>query len=443
MKRVLIISPRFPPINAADMHRVRHSLPYFRDHGWAPTVMAVAPQYVEGTRDDLLNRTLPPDADVRRVGAIPRRWSRPFKVGDLALRAAPQYLWRGSRILDRENIDLVYFSTTAFPVLALGRYWKARYDVPYVIDMQDPWYSGTYDAGEAPPLLSKAGLSRQIDRILEPIAMGGVDALLSVSQGYCDVLRARYDRITSPMCRVIPFGAAQKDFEVLRSADVKNPIFDPDDDTIHVVQVGRAGPDMDRAAHGVFGALAAGRRERPDLYRNVQVHFVGTRYSPDAAKTMAPIAAEHGVSDLVEEQVARVPYFQALRLLRDADMLLLLGSTDPNYTASKLYPYILARRPLLTVFHEASSVVDIMRETQAGTVVTYDNEGRMDGVANQVLSEWTGMLQRLPFEPDTDWEAFRPYTAEAMTRKQVEVFDQVVSTASRAAEAPAASAHSG
>ena len=79
MKRALIISPRFPPINAADMHRVRHSLPYFRDHGWAPTVLAVAPQYVEGTRDDLLNKPLPSDADVRRVGAIPRRWSRPSR----------------------------------------------------------------------------------------------------------------------------------------------------------------------------------------------------------------------------------------------------------------------------------------------------------------------------------------------------------------------------
>jgi hypothetical protein len=405
--------------------------------------MAVAPQHVEGTRDDLLNRTLPSNADVRRVSAIPRRWSRSFKIGNLALRAAPSYLWQGSRIIDQEGIDLVYFSTTAFPILALGRYWKVRYGTPYVIDMQDPWYSGTYDAGEAPALFSKAGLSRQIDRVLEPVAMGGVDALVSVSEGYCDVLRARYDRIKPSMCRVIPFGAAQKDFEVLRSADVENPIFDSGDDAIHVVQVGRAGPDMDRAAHEVFEALATGRRERPDLYRDVQLHFVGTRYSPDAAKTMEPIAEEHGVGDLVEEQVARVPYFQALRILRDADMLMLLGSTDPNYTASKLYPYILARRPLLTVFHEASSVVDIMRETQAGTVITYNNRGSTKNVANQVLTKWSSIIQRLPCVPDTDWDAFQPYTAEAMTRKQVEVFDQVVPTASRPAEISKASTHSG
>ena len=33
MKRLLIISPNFPPLNAADMQRVRMSLPYFKDFG--------------------------------------------------------------------------------------------------------------------------------------------------------------------------------------------------------------------------------------------------------------------------------------------------------------------------------------------------------------------------------------------------------------------------
>jgi len=424
---VLIISPRFPPINAADMHRVRHSLPYFEDMGWRPVVLAVDPECVDGSRDALLNQTVPSDIEVRRVGALSTSWTRRLGIGNVGLRSMPFYGRKGSRIIQDEAVDLVYFSTTAFPVLALGRYWKARFGVPYVIDMQDPWYSGTYDADDAPPLLSKAGLARQLSRGLEPIAMGGVDGLISVSQGYCDILEKCYDRVDASMCEVIPFGAAQKDFDVLRSADVENPIFNANDDTIHIAQVGRAGPDMDRAAHCVFEALAAGRREHPDLYRNVRLHFVGTRYSPQAAKTMAPIAAEYGVDEIVEEQVARIPYFQALRVLRDADMLMLLGSTDPNYTASKLYPYILARRPLLTVFHENSSVVDIMRATEAGTVVTYDNQADTGAIAREVGANWSSMLRRLPYTPDTDWDAFQRYTAEAMTRRQVEVFDRVVS----------------
>ena len=36
MRRVLIVSPSFPPISAADLHRVRMSLPYYREFGWEP-----------------------------------------------------------------------------------------------------------------------------------------------------------------------------------------------------------------------------------------------------------------------------------------------------------------------------------------------------------------------------------------------------------------------
>ncbi|MCS4136377.1 glycosyltransferase [Salinibacter ruber] len=408
------------------MHRVRHSLPYFRQFGWKPVVLAVKPEHVEGEREERLQDTFPDDVDVRRTEALPIEWTRTLRVGDLALRALPYVLRRADKIIRQENIDLIYFSTTAFPILALGRYWKARFGVPYVVDMQDPWYSGTYDPDEAPSIFSKAWLTRQVGRVLEPITMSAVDGIISVSEGYCEILQSRYERVDPSMCEVIPFGAAQKDFDVLQGANVENTIFDPDDDKTHVVQVGRAGPDMDRAAHCLFDALATGRRKCPRLYDDLRLHFVGTRYSPQSPETMAPIAEEYGVGDLVHEQVTRVPYFQALRLLRDADMLLLLGSTDPNYTASKLYPYILAQRPLLTIFHENSSVVDITRETQAGTVVTYDNDEDTAGVAADVESAWTPMLERLPYVPDTDWNAFAPYTAEAMTQRQVQVFDRIL-----------------
>ena len=59
MRRVLIISPNFPPVNAADHQRVRTSLPYFKDFGWAPTILSVAPEYNEFPRDDFLTLTVP------------------------------------------------------------------------------------------------------------------------------------------------------------------------------------------------------------------------------------------------------------------------------------------------------------------------------------------------------------------------------------------------
>src|SRR5690625_7788449 len=70
LKRILIISPSFPPINAADMHRVRQSLPYLRDFGRDATVMVVRPDLVDGNRDEDLLQTIPTDADVQTLRAL-------------------------------------------------------------------------------------------------------------------------------------------------------------------------------------------------------------------------------------------------------------------------------------------------------------------------------------------------------------------------------------
>jgi hypothetical protein len=428
MRRVLIVSPRFPPINAPDLHRVRLSLPHFEDYGWRPEVWAVDPDRIERDRDPLLGKTVPPQTDVRTVSAPDTRWTRLVGLGSVALRALPFYFWYGSRRLARGDVDLVYFSTTAFPVMVLGRYWKWRFDVPYVIDMQDPWHTDYYvgkPKEEQPP---KFWFSYRLHKYLEPVAMQGVDGIVSVSQGYCDTLQDRYANVTPEMCEVIPFGAAEIDFEVMEDSGVTQPFVDPDDDTIDVVYAGRGGHDMATAARGFFGALRRGREEKPALFGRVRMHFVGTSYAPagEGEKTIEPIAEEYGVEDAVTERTDRIPYFRSLRLLRDADHLVIPGSDDPDYTASKLYPYVLSRRPVLAVFHQRSSVVDVLHKTRAGQPVTFDNSMDIGNLTATVFRTWTQILEKLPYTPDTDWNAFQPYTAEAMTRRQVKVFDQII-----------------
>lgn len=428
MKKVLIISPHFPPVNAADMHRVRQSLPHFRDFGWEPTVLAVDPDYVEGYRDENLLATIPEDVPVERLPALDTRWTRKFGLGSLALRSLHQFRKAGNALLARGGFDLVYFSTTAFPVLVLGPTWKKRFGVPYVIDMQDPWRSDHYlevPREERPP---KFWFSYRLDKALEPIAMRQVEGIVSVSEGYCTVLQERYPNIRPEICRVIPFGGAETDFEALDRMALSNSIFEKKPGVRNVVYVGRGGHDMALAAEGLFGALADGLRERPDLFEPVRMFFIGTDYAAEGQgrPTFAPIAEAHGVGERVVEQTDRVPYFEALHLLREADMLVLPGSDDPAYTASKLYPYILARRPMLAVFNERSSVVDILGATRAGQLATFSGHASPEDLRRRVRAVWTEMLERLPFVPETDWAAFEPYTTREMTRRQVELFEQVL-----------------
>jgi hypothetical protein len=87
-------------------------------------------------------------------------------------------------------------------------------------------------------------------------------------------------------------------------------------------------------------------------------------------------ARELGVEDVVTEHPMRIDYSHALRVQADASAVLLMGSSEPHYTASKLYPALLARRPLLAAYHKDSTVSNILQEVSSKNVclVLYDDK---------------------------------------------------------------------
>lgn len=432
MKHVLIVSPRFPPVNAADMQRVRMSLPYFREFGWTPSVLAVTPTGDE-VMDPVLELSLPADVPIERARSFPAAWTRRIGIGDVALRAMPWLYRAGAKAIARGRADLIYFSTTAFLSMPLGRVWRARFGVPFVLDMQDPWLSDYYETHPdvaAPP---KYGLAHRLHSILEPWTMARVGGLVAVSDAYIHTLRTRYPWIPEETCATIPFAASETDYELLATHRQPNPLFAPGDGHLNAVYVGRGGDDMAPALRILFEAVRDVRLAGPDAADRLRAFFVGTDYATDhrARKTVEPVAAQVGVDAVVTEQPGRVPYFQALQLMSDADLLLLIGSDDPQYSASKAYPYLLARKPLVAVIHERSGLVPLLREA-ATLLVTFGDGDRAAATARLAVG-LRALLASLPARVTLSERAAAACSAREMTRRQCEVFDRVVARGRRRA----------
>ncbi len=86
-RRVLIVSPRFPPVNAPDHHRVRASLPFYRRFGWAPTVLCVEPATIsDSVIDPCLAVSLPTELRLVRVSAWDETVCRRVGFGQLDYR---------------------------------------------------------------------------------------------------------------------------------------------------------------------------------------------------------------------------------------------------------------------------------------------------------------------------------------------------------------------
>jgi hypothetical protein len=271
-------------------------------------------------------------------------------------------------------------------------------------------------------------------RFLEPFALKRVDQLIGVDDSYMASLFKNYEWLRVKATPVA-FGVEPLDFEYVRRNPRPNPLFTPRDGVFHMSYVGRGGPDMVAALRALFTAVQRGREKAPELYKRLRMHFVGTTYAPNAAGQyqVLPVARDCKVDDIVDEKPGRVQHLDAIQILLDSDALVVVGSEAPHYTASKIFPYILAAKPLLAVFHEESSAVKVLAETRAGKAVTFSTTrpplsvvGEIEAALQDLLSAPAG------WRPPTDWKKFEPFTARAVTARLAEVFERTAELAGRA-----------
>lgn len=403
------------------MQRVRMSLPYFERYGWRAEVVTVDERYADLPKDELLMEGLPENLKLYKVRALKKNITTRFGLGSIALRSLFFFRTAVNDLLKRNHYDLVYFSTTQFPVCVLGAYWKRKFGVPFVIDFQDPWHSEYYrdkPKGQRPP---KYWLSYFLNRWLEPIAVNHADGLISVSQGYLEDLGKRYPRVRAIPSSVITFGAFEHDLAIAEKHCALFPRL-LDVSSINIVYVGRGGADMHRSIRPVFQAFLEGLAVNP-LFSQFKFYFIGTSYAPSGkgTRSIIPLAFAMGLEKYVVETTDRIGFYHALCLLGQSDALFVPGSDDANYTASKMFPYLSTRRPLLAVFKRQSSVVTILK--QYGVRHVFDTDlpdiSRIKAFLVQLLQ---------PERPAETYhaDAINFYSAQQMTERQCLLFDKVI-----------------
>ncbi len=483
--KVLILSPHFPPANAADMHRVRLVLPYLFAEGTATEVLCANAGMVAGSQDEWLALGMPSDVPIHRVDGFSLLWGKLPGFGTLSARALSALRHCGDELLSRGIFDLVYFSTTQFGIHVLGPEWKRKFGVPFVMDYQDPWVSDYYR--EHPDVVPPGGrmkyaVSSWLSRRQEPKVLRQCSGITSVSAAYPRQLQARYpwlevggdegretrvegrdarggekesagreedagdrvqetgnsagasstkasDRHRLPSL-VIPFPGDQRDLDRVKADCTRQDVFDPNDGFTHWVYIGRGGADMALAVRSLFHALRevfAPRLStldpRPSTLSHLKLHFIGTSYAAAGRgkKTIESLAAEFGLEQMVVEHTDRIPYSQTLRCLLDADALMVPGSDDPGYTASKIYPYLLAGKPLLTVFHQESSVVRLVEEVGGAVGVSFATGESPAEISQRIRALWLDTWAFAKAVP-LDEAAFEPYTAAAQAAQLAEFF---------------------
>ncbi|MFN3890336.1 MAG: glycosyltransferase [Beijerinckiaceae bacterium] len=425
MRRALIVSPHFPPSTLAGVHRGRHLAKHLPSHGWKPIVIRAHEKHYTENPDEELGKLVSASLDQIRTGALPSRVARVFGVGDIGLRAY-FHLARGiAGGVSRYSPSVILITGSPFYPMLLAGWVRRRFGLPVVLDFQDPWVSAH---GATRPEWSKGGLAHRLALALEPKAVRQAAWITSVSDTQNAEMSNRYPWLHAGRMSAIPIGGDPDDFVALRNcAPVANGAI-----LLGKINICYVGTFLPRAApvlRMLFKAVARLRSEAPELAARLRLIFVGTSNQPSiavaarATHLVSAIAAEEGVGDLVYEFPVRAPYLEALSVLASAQGILLLGSDEPHYTASKIYPALMSGRPWLSIFHARSSAHAILTRAGGGASFCFEDE---NGLADLVTAA-AGALRRLALEPESfgssDSNAYAPYTAHAVAGQFARIFD--------------------
>jgi hypothetical protein len=404
------------------MQRIRMSLPYYRQFGWDPTVVTVNPKYSDIVKDDLLFQSTPDGLEIIQVGALNKKYTSKLGLGSIALRSLNYYRRKVNAILKHTQYDLIFFSTTQFPICILGAYWKKHFSIPYVIDMQDPWVSDYYVSKPQNRRPKKFWFSFYLNKFLEPIAIKNANGLISVSDDYIFDLKKRYPEILRTNAVTITFGAFKLDFEIARKneksfADILS------ENTTNIVYIGRGGIDMHASIIPLFDYISKNSLLQLSKTKPIKFYFIGTSYAKNGTGdfSILPLAKKYGLEKMVIEITHRISYYHTLLTLVKADALYIPGSDDPKYSASKIYTYLLANKLILAIFNSKSPVIKILKTYGLKHIYNYENISKTDfDCFFKDLFELEGK------DIEYNADALKAYSAEQMTLRQCSFFDKIV-----------------
>ena len=408
-RKVLILSPHFPPSSLPPSHRVRLYVKHLHSLGWWPVVITVNPSRREDTPDPWMDAIVGDAFEKHTMPCLSQRLTRFLGFGDLGLRLLPFLVPTLVSSIRRHRPDVLLLPVPPWYVLLAAPIVKRLTGVPYVIDFIDPWFY------EAEPKGFKAKATLWIARKMEGFVTVHSSGILAVSMGIIEDLARRHPSVKRIPSEVLPYGVELSDYEGFKRS------FSPARTRKLVRYIGAVSDAMKPVVRTVLEAFRELEGTQP-----LQIEFIGTSYAGGglARPAVAELIEQTGCEGFVSEKPARVGYSDALKLTAESDLLLLIGDTTRYYAASKLMGLIASGRPFIAFTHNESVPCEFLSNRAYPFLVSYgdgaDGPASRKNLLKEVLSNaLSGEHEFRPIE--TSDPSFVEHTAYGMTIKLCEI----------------------
>ncbi len=419
MKKVLLITYFFPPREAVASHRSGGLAKYLPEFGWEPTIVtanlpsAPNPRYrvIEVEESDILIEWK------RRLGFSLNKTFRAHlgqsekkdTCVDFFLNVAREILaypdynknWYqivipvASEILENEKYDAIISTAGPYTTHIIAHNLKKKYNIPWLADFRDLWTQNPY--------FSHSRIRNFFERKLEINTLSIANAITTISQPLASVLQNLY----KSQVFVIPNG------------------FDPD-------QLKHNIPLTKKFSITYTGRLYRGKRDPKPIFRilkklidekkidpvDVEIHFWGS------FEKWVCEQVTHYQLDTIVSFHDPVPNEKSVEEQRRSQILLLLTWNDPReegVMTGKIFEYLVARRPILSLGYSKGALSRLLDETQAGFSV--DNDLELEDILLKYYMDYKSSGQVRYDGIDLE---IQKYSHREMARKFAKLLDMIV-----------------
>lgn len=392
MKKVLIISYYWPPSGGVGVYRYTKMVKYIRDFGWEPIVYAPLNAhypYLDATNfkdvpDDVTvirRKIFEPFSIFKKIsGRKKDDTSNPVYVRDRKLSTIDKIsIWiRGNffipdarcfwirpsvrflkKYLSDNHIDAIFTSGPPHTCTVIGSKLSRATGIPCLADFQDPWTQVDYYE-----MLKIGKFADKKHHKLEQEALNTAKKTTIVSPSW----KVDLENIGAKNVDVVYLGYDEDDFSGI------TPEYDEDFSIVHAGQLG-----YDRRPDTFLKVLGDLKKENPKLGQKLKIKFAGT-----VDYIIQEMISEN---DLTDNYVAygNIPRQDAINLTLKSHLLLLplnIAANAKGRIPGKIFENMRARRPVLCLGPKDSDVAEILRETQTGITLEYND---YEGIKKYIL----------------------------------------------------------
>ncbi len=380
MKKVLVISYYWPPSGGAGVQRWLKFVKYLPEYNIEPYVLTVDPRYAFYPQTDKsLEKDIPPGVRVFKTRSFEAlnfisgifgkdnvayggfsnvNRNKPLQIllrflrGNFYIPDARvgwnRYAVNKARELIREyGIGTVITTGPPHSTHLAGMRLKRELNISWIADFRDPWTDIFYYSD-----LLHTPVAKRIDRGKEKRVIENADRVITNCNSNRELLLSKISGRDPGKFTVITNGFDEDDFN-LPEPDISEFII-----TYTGTISGHYKPQV------FFRALSELRKKYPDVPFRFKV---AGKISPQTEREMK----DHDIDDIFE-YMGYVSHNELAAILKGSSALLYIfpEATNEKGIAGKLFEYLAARRPIISIGSTESDASAIIKECEAGKSFT-------------------------------------------------------------------------